>query len=227
VTETPPSRQLTVFFVAVMLITMFFILFAYFFLGQGGTRFAAPGSSWRRYDGDERDEVPVATTPAGLQPVKQLDRGLPGAQRGRYIPQTAAERAYFAAVEKARSRKTRVLARRERRERLEAFLESPLGQNMQATFELARRGNADSAKKFIDQLLEDLVEMDVEIQRYVVQSALSIYYHDKDKPGLARMMVRYLGLAKQHGTAGTRPEQMDDWIREIEGKMGELQRSGP
>ena len=221
--EEPPSRQLTVFFIAVMLILMFFLLFAYFFLGQGSpSKFARPGASWR----DAEDDIVLPTKPSLNKPtaVKRMDQGLPSAERGRYIPQTLAERNYFAAMDKARSRKKRVLKRRKRREKLMAFLESPLGQNLTATFELAKRGRSDAAKKFINQLLEDLVEMDVEIQQYVVQAAMSIYHHDKDKAGLAGMMVRYLSLAKQHGAAGTTNQQLDDWISEIEGKMGSLNR---
>ena len=216
--EEPPSRQLTVFFIAVLLILMFFLLFAYFFLGQGSTsRFARPGASWR--DSDDDVELPNKPTINKPTAVKRMDQGLPSAERGRYIPQTLAERNYFAAMEKVKSRKGRVLKRRKRREKLQAFLESPLGQNLTATFELAKRGNSEAAKKFINQLLEDLVDMDVEIQQYVVQAAMNIYHHDKDRAGLAGMMVRYLSLAKQHGAEGTTNQQLDDWIRDIEGKM--------
>ncbi len=221
--EEPPSRQLTVFFIAVMLILMFFLLFGYFFLGQGpSTRFARPGATWR----DEQDDVELPGKPdlKKVTPVKSLDQGLPSVERGKYIPQTLAERNYFAAIEKATSRKRRVLKRRKRREKLQAFLDSPLGKNLSASFELAKRGNSDAAKRFINQLLEDIVEMDVEIQRFVVQSALNLYHQDNDRSGLAQMMVRYLSLAKQHGAAGTSNQQLDEWISDIEGKMGALNR---
>lgn len=224
-TESSSNRSLTIFFLAVLMILTFFLLFAYFFLGQGpSSRLTAPGTSWKELSGDD-DGFPGKIKKKNPIKVKvDMDRGLPSANRGKYIPQTLAERNYFSAIDKAHKRKSRVIKRSRSNEALLAFIESPLGQNLSATFELARRGQSQMAKKFINKLLDDLVDMDPNIQRFVMQSAMSIYYHDKDKAGLSKMLLRYLELSKEQGSKGTSNEQMDEWYGEIESKMGALGR---
>ena len=222
-----PSRQLTIFFIAVMLIFSFFLLFAYFFLGQSQrARFARPGSTWRGEEDDVELREKARPGKERLKTLKDLDRGLAAVRRGKYIPRTRAERQYFAAMDKARKKENRLLKRRKRQEKLSAFLESPLGQNLTATFELARRGRSEAAKRFIGKLLQDLVEMDLEVQRFVIQSALSVYHHDKDKEGLSKMMVRYLDLSKEHGAANADNQQLNNWINRIERHLGSLQKGG-
>lgn len=221
--ETPAHRQLTVIFMAGLLILTFFSVFAWFFLGQGpATRLALPGATWRSADDEPTGAVVVPAGPG--KPAVRRATGV-AAERGRWIPQTEAERAYFAAVEKARERKGRVVARRERREAVQSFIESPLGQNLQATFELARRGNADAAKKFLEGILEDLASMDSDVQRFVIQSAMSIYSHDKDRVGLAHMLDRYMRFVREAGAAGGEGrDKLDEWLSELQSQIPEIER---
>jgi hypothetical protein len=215
-----PNRQITIFFIAVLMIILFFMTFAFFFLGQTSGHISLPGlgTDLNRFD-DPVD--PVEPSASRKLPVKSSQSSsLPPMNRGQYIPKTEAERAYFTAARKVATMKKRGLSSRQRHNVIDDFFKSPLGQNLKATFELARRGQSASAKQFLNRILGDLVEMDPMIQQYVLQTAISIYAHDKDKDGLSSILSKYLTFAEENNIGNE--DKRNDLIEGVRRKVGEL-----
>ena len=214
-----PNQQITVFFIAVLLIVLFFSVFAFLFLGDSGKAFHLPGAQVSRDDLEEPFTTSRTRGDASVfKPLKSTV--VPSIYRGKYIPQTLAEKAYFSADTKIRTMKQRSAAKRQSQTVISEFFKSPLGQNLKATFELAKRGQTQSAKQFISRILEDLVEMDPLIQRYVLQSAISVYAHDNDKKGLSSMLTKYLEFTDENDI-GDKDERRD-LIAGVRRKIGEL-----
>lgn len=205
--------------------TVVVFAFAFFQLTGGFRQIGLPGSSLRF-----ADDVTAPVPPPPLKPDEPIVRRAPevGSPLSEpFRPSSAAEKAYFSAVEKLEEREARIQEKRQVREQVTEFLQSERGQALTAALEMARGGKLAEAKQAFDKLIQDLTDLDTRTRVYVLKSAIQVYQQSKDTAGLKGLLARYLDILteelsradlapRQKATASELLDKIEEARRQVE-----------
>lgn len=182
--------------VAFFFTTVIALAFAFFSMTGGFRQIALPGSTLKF-----ADDMTSGARPVPIGPPAPVVRRAPSLQAGEpFRPSTHAEKAVFAALEKAERLDARAGARRREREELTEFLASQTGTDFQAALQAARAGKPDEARALIEKVLPGLAEQSSRVRMYVLKSAVGIYQQAKDRQGLKAVLQKYLAIVEEELT---------------------------
>lgn len=113
------------------------------------------------------------------------------------VPDTPAEEQYFAAIRKADDQDRRQAERLKERDDLASFMQTPLGRDLVAVTELARRGRTKEAREYAKPLIDALADQPLRVQLFALKLALNLYKVEKDATGVSRALKKYLEILKK------------------------------
>jgi hypothetical protein len=233
--DPSPTSRLLIYGIFFSLLVI--MAFAFFALTGGSIR---PGGMFAMslsdvlYEPAAPESGGRAGTPA--PPYDARKRQLPSWESRRVethrepsVPETPAEAQYYAAVQKSKDQEERQAARLKSRDDLLQFLETPLGRDFRAIAELARRGRTAEAHQHVKKVLEALADADPAIQRYGLAIAIHLYKQERDAPGLADMLRRYLEMLRsrlvgERDLSARERDSSPESLRKLEDLIAEVER---
>lgn len=189
-----PSSANRLIGIAFFFITILVFAFAFFSMTGGFRNIGLPGASVE-FDESFLEEGPAR--PLGARPKPPRKAPKIRTPREPFIPTTGREKAYWAAREKAERLSERSSRKRRGLEALQSFHDTPLGRDLSATFELARRGRYSEAKNYLERLLPLLTDKPIRVQRWALKAAINVYLRDMDRAGLKEILLRYLEVTRE------------------------------
>jgi hypothetical protein len=224
--ESPASRLLIYGTLFTILIAM---AFGFFAMTGGGVRSISGhfgmGLSEVLY---EPPKPPAGSVAAGavvvptapVRRVLDMPRVTPETFREQSVPETKAEEQYYSAIQKLHELEGRQAQRLKGRDEILRFLETPLGRDLRAIAELARRGRTREAGESVQKVIGAMGELSPRIQTYALKLAIQIYKTEKDQAGLSWALKRYLELTRD-SIVGSRDDQDSD--RDSAGSRAEVE----
>jgi hypothetical protein len=232
VQQSPASRILIYGIFFSLLVIMAFAFFAL----TGGT--LKPGGTFSMSLSDVVYEPVAPDGGRRAAPVRQSDdepRRPADDLREPTIPETPAEEQYYAAVQKAQLQEQSQAERLKSRDNILRFLESPLGKDLRAVSELARRGRTREAKDYLPKVLKALEDQNADpaVQAFALKLAVLVFRQEKDQEQTAAALKKYMELLKnrlmdERAKVSNREKEsmpdalkdLDDLLKKVEGRGG-------
>lgn len=228
--QSPASRILIYGIFFSLLVIMAFAFFAL----TGGT--LKPGGTFSMSVTDvmydpappEGGRRPVAAPPGDDAPRRPADD-----LREPTVPETPAEEQYFAAIQKAQLQEQSQAERLRPRDNILRFLESPLGKDLRAVSELARRGRTREAREYLPRVLKALEDQNADpaVQSFALKLAVLVFRQEKDEAQMQAALKRALELAKNRYVTETRlsgreKDSMEESLRELNKLLNSIESRG-
>jgi hypothetical protein len=146
-----------------------------------------------------------------------------------WVPRTVAERRWFRAVQERETRRAEQKAHRDKVLAHQEFLGSPAGTDLQAAFELARRGQAEEAMDLIVGALPALGEQPPEVQQPLLSVAARLFKQNGRLDLVAQVLERYLENLetryRENTLEGREEERREDLLDEVVRLRAELRQA--
>ncbi|MBI3893697.1 MAG: hypothetical protein HY303_19430 [Candidatus Wallbacteria bacterium] len=168
------------------------LAFAFFSMTGGFRQIALPGSTLKFAD----DMTTAPRRPVG-PPAPEVRRAPSFSSNEPFRPSSPAEKAVFAALEKAQQLDARIEGRRRERDELLQFLTSEAGKDFQTAMLAARAGKPEEAKGLLEKVTGAISEQPVRVRLFVLKSAIQVFQQTKDRPGLKGVLKRYLSILEE------------------------------
>ncbi|MBI4862597.1 MAG: hypothetical protein HY815_20410 [Candidatus Riflebacteria bacterium] len=171
---------------------------------------------------------PAAAPGAPERPFRELPTG--DSHREPSVPETLAEEHYYSAIRKANDLETRQAERLKSREEVLRFNDTPLGKDLRAVAELARRGRTVEAGQYIPKVLEAMTDVDARVQTFALKLAMNIHKQLKDHAAVTAALKRYLASVRAHlstsKSAGMEDKDFSKSLSEVETLISQVERAG-
>lgn len=155
-----------------------------------------------RIDPVSYHDLDEPAAPAEPPPPKVARAHFPPKLYEESVPRTLSEKQWRAAVARLEQQEEDQAQDAARFDGFRTFMESPTGGNLQAAFELLRRGKSEDAAKLLEGLLAEVAEQPFEIQQPVLKAALRLFKQADRKDLMAASLYRYLENVEAKLTAG-------------------------
>lgn len=150
----------------------------------------------------------------------------PRVLREEWVPRTVSERRWFRAVQELEQRRAEQDAHRQKLLAHQEFLGSKAGTDLQAGFELARRGQAKEAVELVVAALPALGEQPPEVQQPILTVAARLFKEAGDLDLVAQVLDRYLqnleDRYREGELEGREAERRDELLDQVVQLRGEL-----
>lgn len=145
-----------------------------------------------------------------------------------WVPRTRAERAWAATWQQRQREAAVAAAEQESFDRFRGFLDSSAGGQVQAAFELVRRGKAAEGAALFKGQLDEILRQPEDVQRPLLKSSIRLFKEAGDFVTMGRVLVAYLEGIERHledvPQEGRARENYDRMIEEVREMLAQARR---